>query len=203
MATFFTFDGIDGAGKSTQIELFCDYLREHGEAVVVCRDPGGTTLGEKVREIVLHADDSVAICPTSEMLLYMASRAQLVDEVIRPALAEGKTVVSDRFLLANVVYQGHADGLDVDSLWRVGQVATGGLAPDLTFLLDIPVELAETRLGATLDRMERRGPEYRHRLRDGFLAEAKQNNRIVVIPADRPIDEVQASIRAAADHLRA
>ncbi|MCA9246510.1 MAG: dTMP kinase [Planctomycetales bacterium] len=199
MARFYSFDGIDGAGKSTQLQLFCDFLRQRGEEVIVCRDPGSTELGEKIRAIVLHADDSVSIGPRSEMLLYMAARAQLVDEVIRPALATGKTVVSDRFLLANVVYQGYGGGLDVSQLWQVGQVATDGLAPDLTFLLDMPEELAAARLGDKLDRMESRGAEFRQRLRAGFLAEAEKNDKIVVVAADRAIEEIQGEIRRAVD----
>ena len=197
MAKFYSFDGIDGAGKSTQLNLFCEHLRAAGEEVVVCRDPGSTPLGERIREIVLHADESVSIGGRTEMLLYMAARAQLVEEVIRPALATGQTVVSDRYLLANVVYQGHAGGLDVDELWQVGAVATGGLAPDLTFLLDMPEELAAARLGSDLDRMESRGDEYRRKLRAGFLAEAERNERIIVVAADREIDEIQADIRQA------
>jgi len=199
MTRFFSFDGIDGAGKSTQLDLFCKHLRARGAAVIVCRDPGSTALGEKIREIVLHADASVAIGDRSEMLLYMAARAQLVEEVIRPALAAGKTVVSDRYLLANVVYQGHAGGLNVEELWQVGQVATGGLSPDLTFLLDMPEEIAAARLGSQLDRIEDRGEAYRQRLRAGFLAEAERDERIVVIAADRTIDEIQTDIRAAAE----
>src|SRR5258708_5597376 len=108
---FFSFDGVDGVGKSTQIDLFSQWLRQLGHDVVTCRDPGGTELGEAVRELLLQRHD-LNIGRMAEMLLYMASRAQLVEQVIQPALAAGKTVVSDRFLLANVVYQGHAGGLD-------------------------------------------------------------------------------------------
>src|SRR5262245_46414963 len=109
---FFSFDGIDGAGKSTQVRLFVEALRARGHEVVECRDPGSTPLGERVRELLLKSGADTPIDPRSEMLLYMAARAQLVDEVIRPALKAGKVVVSDRFLLANVAYQGHAGGLD-------------------------------------------------------------------------------------------
>src|SRR5687767_13931168 len=107
---FFSFDGVDGAGKSTQINLFCEGLRQQGREVVACRDPGGTALGERLRAILLD-HHAVPIHRRSEMLLYMASRAQLVEEVIRPALEAGKVVVSDRYLLANVVYQGHVGGM--------------------------------------------------------------------------------------------
>ena len=136
------------------------------------------------------------------MLLYMAARAQLVDEIIRPALAAGKTVVSDRFLLANLVYQGHAGGLDLAAVRRIGAVAIDGFEPDATFLLDMPPTVADGRLQRTLDRMERQGADFRERLRMGFLAEAgRAGSRIHVIDANRPVDEVQADIRRIAVDL--
>jgi dTMP kinase len=195
---FFSFDGIDGTGKSTQLQLFCRWLEETGHDVACCRDPGSTSLGEQVREILLHSN-ATPIGRRSEMLLYMAARAQLVDEVIRPALDTGKTVVSDRYLLANLVYQGHAGGLDVESIRQVGHVATGGLEPDAVFLLDMPPEAADRRLNRSLDRMERQGSEYRRRLRDGFLSEAARSpDRIHTIDADRSIESVQVEIQAIA-----
>jgi dTMP kinase len=196
---FYSFDGIDGGGKSTQLKLFCDWLAERGEQVVACRDPGSTPLGEAVRNLLLNRHD-LEIHRRSEMLLYMAARAQMVEQVIRPALDAGKTVVSDRFLLANVVYQGHAGGLDVDELWRIGEVATAGIKPDLTFLLDIDPQAATDRIDRAPDRMESQGAEFRRRLRDGFLAEAaRRPNQIRRIDAGRSIEEVQADIRRAAE----
>jgi len=195
---FFSIDGGDGAGKSTQIPLFCDWLRSRGLEVASCRDPGSTRLGEAVRRILLDAHD-FPMGRMSEMLLYMAARAQLTEEVIRPALAAGKTVVCDRYLLANVVYQGHAGGLDVGSLWQVGLIATGGLLPDLTIVLDLPVEKAAARRTRPLDRMEQQGREFHERVRRGFLDEAaRQPDRIVVVQADRSVDEVQQAVRRAA-----
>jgi dTMP kinase len=197
---FFSFDGIDGGGKSTQLELFAHWLREQGREVVTCRDPGSTRLGEAVRGILLDPANSIA--RRAEMLLYMAARAQLVEEVIRPALEAGKTVVSDRFLLSNVVYQGHAGGLSVAELWEIGRVATGGLSPDLTFVLDLPLEAAAARMNRDLDRMERQGDDFRRRLRQGFLDEAaRRPEQIVVIEAGGSRDDVQAAIRAAASAL--
>ena len=190
---FFSFDGLDGVGKTTQLELFCDWLRNAGHEVVKCYDPGSTQLGEAVREILLSGSHPIAT--TSEMLLFMAARAQLVSEVIRPALEAGQTVVSDRFLLANVVYQGHGGGLDVETLWRIGEVATGGIEPDLTFVLDLPVQDAAARIARRLDRMERKGRKYTARLRDGFLSEARRRpERIAVIDASRDVATVQADI---------
>jgi dTMP kinase len=198
---FVTFDGVDGTGKSTQLELFCQWLRSLGRDVVTCRDPGGTALGERIRSILLDSRDT-PIDRCSEMLLYQASRAQLVDETIRPALAAGKMVVCDRYLLATVVYQGHAGGLDVDDVWRVGQVATGGIAPDLTFLLDMPASQAAARIDREMDRMEKQGLEYLGRVRQGYLAEAKRDpTRIAVIDAARSIEAVQRDVRQAAEKM--
>ncbi len=197
---FFSFDGIDGVGKTTQMHLFCQWLTSRQVEVVTCRDPGSTPLGERVREILLTSDEQTSIAARSEMLLYMAARAQLVDEVIRPALAAGKTVVSDRFLLANVVYQGYAGGLDVAAVRDVGRVATDGVMPDCIFLLDMSPQAALGRMGDQLDRVENRGQEYRERLRDGFLEEAGQwGDAIHVIDADRPVEAIQTEIRTIAE----
>jgi len=199
---FFSFDGIDGVGKTTQMQLFCQWLADQGHDVVTCRDPGSTPLGERVREILLTSGDDTPIGARSEMLLYMAARAQLVEQVIRPALSTGKTVVSDRYLLANVVYQGYAGGLDVGEVRDVGRVATGGLMPDCTFLLDMSPTAALLRMGAELDRVESRGDAYREQLRAGFLLEAKQLGESVhVVAADRAIDEIQAELRAIANRI--
>jgi dTMP kinase len=192
---FFSVDGGDGTGKSTQVRLLCDWLRSQGREVVACRDPGSTPLGESVRELLLHAHD-LRIDRRSEMLLYMAARAQLTEEVIRPALETGKVVVSDRYLLANVVYQGYGGGLDVASLWDVGRIATGGLLPDLTIVLDLPAEKAAARIRRALDRMERQGDVFHDRVRRGFLAEAERlPEQVVVVDAGAPIEQVQEAIR--------
>jgi len=198
---FFSFDGIDGVGKSTQLTLFADWLRAAGHDVVVCRDPGGTELGEAVRQILLN-DFSTPIGRRSEMLLYMASRAQLVDQVIRPALDRRQVVVSDRYLLANVVYQGYAGGLDVETLWQIGKTATDGIEPDLTFLLDMPLDKAQARIARQLDRMEQQDDGFRERLRAGFLTEAARRPRqIVVVDASGPQEQVQNLICQAASRL--
>jgi len=198
---FLSIDGVDGAGKSTQIRLLCDWLRARGHDVVTCRDPGSTPLGEAVRQILLDRHD-LAIHRRSEMFLYMAARTQMVEELIRPALAAGKTVVSDRYLLANVVYQGHAGGLDVDTLWQVGKVAVAGLTPDLTLVLDMSSEAAAGRLQRTLDRMELQGEAFHRRVRDGFLCEAaRRPHEIAVIDASASIDAVHAAMRAAVEKI--
>jgi len=180
-ARFITLDGLDGSGKTSQQVQVAAWLRKRGLEVVTCRDPGSTPAGDAVRAILLDRHD-LAIAPTTEMLLYMAARAQLVAEVVRPALERGAWVVSDRFLLANVVYQGHAGGLGRDIVRAVGAIATGGLVPDLTILIDIDLETASRRLDRPLDRLESRGDDYRRRVRDGYLAEAQADpERIVVI----------------------
>ena len=194
---FLCLDGVDGGGKTTQLELLKAWLRAEGHDVVSCRDPGTTPLGEELRKLVLNRHDLV-IHRRAEMLVYMAARAQLVEQVIRPALEAGRTVVSDRFLLANVVYQGHAGGLDVDSLWAVGQVAVGGLEPDLVCVLDLPAEVAAARMTRTLDRMEAQGLEFQRRVRAGFLAEASRRpERIAVIDATQTPEQVHGDIVAA------
>jgi len=199
---FFSFDGLDGVGKTTQIDLFCQWLSDLGHQVVTCRDPGSTSLGERVREILLANDATTPIASRSEMLLYMAARAQLVEEVIRPALESGKTLVSDRYLLANVVYQGHAGGLDLSAIRTVGKIATAGFMPDCTFLLDMPAHKAWQRMEGQLDRIESRGLEYRERVREGFLAEARQTDRpIHRVDAARPIDAIQQELRKIALEL--
>jgi dTMP kinase len=198
---FFSFDGVDGVGKSTQIRLFADALRASGREVVTCRDPGSTALGERLRDILLN-HHGTPIHRRSEMLLYMAARAQLVEEVIRPALDAGKTVISDRYLLANVVYQAHGGGLDAEDVWSVGRVAVAGLMPRLIFLLDMPAERAAQRIGRQPDRMEAQGLEFLERVRQGFLFEASRfPDQIAVINADQPIEAIHVEVMAAACRL--
>ena len=197
---FIVLEGIDGAGKSSQVEPLVAWLRGCGRAVTTCRDPGATAAGDAIRAILLDRHD-LQLAPTSEMLLYMAARAQLVAEVIQPSLARGEWVVSDRYLLANIVYQGHAGGLDPDTIRQVGAVATGGLEPDLVLLFDVDLETAARRLARPLDKLENRGDEYRGRLRAGYLAEAAwRPDRIAVVDATGDLATVQANVRAALEH---
>jgi len=172
---FLVLDGPDGGGKTTQAAVLVGWLRTTGLEVVTCRDPGGTSLGDRLRALLLdrHGDD-LRVGPRAEMLLYMASRAQLVEEVVRPALEAGRVVVSDRYLLANIVYQGIAGGLGADEVGRVGRAATGGLLPDLTLLLDVPIGQARERIAGARDRMEDRPASYHEAVRAGFLRAAEQ-----------------------------
>jgi dTMP kinase len=192
---FLSLDGIDGAGKSTHCALLAQWLASRGLDVVACRDPGGTDVGERLRAILLDPSTGT-IDRRTEMLLYMASRAQLTAEVIRPALEAGKIVLSDRFLLANVVYQGYGGGLDVDALWEVGRVATGGLLPHLTVVLDIDLHAARRRKTALPDRMEGNSDAFFQRVRDGFLHEArKRAGAIEVVDAAGTVEQIQQRIR--------
>lgn len=170
-ARFITLEGIDGSGKSSQLLRLAAWLETLGLEVVTCRDPGSTAAGDAVRNILLHRQE-IPLAATTEMFLYMAARAQLVDEVIRPALSRGAWVVSDRFLLSNVVYQGYAGGLSPQLVSRIGETATGGLEPDLVLWLDIDLRTAAERMQRDLDRLESRGDEFRQRLRDGYQTEA-------------------------------
>jgi dTMP kinase len=204
MATplFLSLDGIDGTGKSTQCRLLADWLRARGLSVTQCTDPGGTAIGGVLRELVLrHRGDMTTAC---EAFLFMASRAQLVAEVIRPALDSGNVVVSDRFVLANVVYQGYAGGLDVEQLWQMGRLATGGLVPDLTLVLDLPLDVAMSRRGREPDRMENKARSFHEKVRSGFLAEARrQPDRIRIVDATPSVEIVHEHICKEVEHVLA
>jgi dTMP kinase len=189
-------EGPDGSGKTTQAARLADWLASGGREVVGFRDPGGTSLGERLRSIVKDRS-GLAIGMRAEMLLFMSSRAQLVEELVRPALARGAIVVGDRFLLSNVVYQGYAGGLDVEEIWRVGLVATGGLLPDLTLLVDVPPEVAGLRIGPARDRIEDRGEDYRRRVREGFLAASKTYPApIAVVDGSSDADSVASRLQS-------
>lgn len=192
---FISLDGVDGCGKSTQIELMQAWLKSLGQQALVVRDPGGTKLGESLREILLHKQE-IPLSMTAEMLLYMSSRAQLVSEVIRPAIESGTNVIADRFLIANVVYQGSAGGLAPETIWSVGEIATQGLSPDLTLLLDLDSEVAMQRVGTRRDRLESRGAEYMSKVRQGFLDESSRlGNQMEVIDASQSIQQMHEAIK--------
>lgn len=194
LAPFLSLDGVDGTGKSTQCRLLVDWLNASEVPAILCADPGGTAIGDQLRQILLASKAELSV--RTEALLFMSSRAELVDKVIRPTLEAGRIVVSDRFVAANVVYQGHAQSLVPTELWSVGRFATAGLLPDLTLILDLSVELAAARRGRMADRMEARGLEYLDRVRQGFLTEAaSQPARFRVIDATPDIATLQGKIR--------
>ena len=197
---FIALDGPDGGGKTTQAARLVDWLRGRGREVIACRDPGGTALGDRLRAILLDRDE-VEPVPWAETLLYMASRAQLVEQVIRPALEAGRDVVADRYLLANLVYQGYAGGLPMDAIWRVGEAATGGLLPNLTLLIDVPPAVAKARVGAARDRMEDRPDAFREKVRAGFLRLAEMYpSPIIVVDGAADADAVAACLRSEVEH---
>jgi dTMP kinase len=192
---FLSLDGLDGTGKSTQCRLLVDWLAGQKVPVTACADPGGTAVGQELRRLVLFGREH-RIATATEAMLFMASRAQLVEEIIRPALDRGEVVVSDRFTLANVVYQGHAGGMNPDDLWAVGRVVTGGLEPDLTLVFDVPLEVSLARRARDPDRMEERDLEFHRRVQTGFRYEAgRRPEKYRIIDATPDPDAVQRTAR--------
>ena len=176
-----SFEGIDGCGKSTQVRLFCAFLKRQGRPVVSFREPGGTKTGNAIRSILLHGD--AALSPFSELLLYLASRAQLAAEKLRPRLAAGDIVVLDRYLDSTVAYQGYGRGLPLGVIRAVHRQMLGDLVPDITFYIDEAPERLRTVLDAKRrDRMERESAAFARRVRRGYLAIARAEKRVRVIP---------------------
>jgi len=199
-----TFEGGEGCGKSTQVKRLADHLRASGIEVVLTREPGGTRLAELIRSLLKDESEDPP-CDRSELLLFLAARAQLVRNVIRPALAEGKWVVCDRFSDSTFAYQGYGRGLPLDVLKLVNDFACGGLKPDLTLLLDVRPDVALERMrrreaatNTTADRIEQAGEGFHKRLRDGFLELAAEDPaRIKLIDANGTPDEVWAKVAGA------
>ncbi len=196
---FITFEGPDGSGKTTQITLLAAFLREQGFPVLTTREPGGTTIGDQVRTC-LHDVGNTEMTAETEILLYSASRAQLVQEVIRPALAEGQIVLCDRFADSTIAYQGYGRGLDLDALAFITRFATGGLNPDLTVLLTLEAEHGLRRRetdGAEMNRMDLQAAAFYRRVQEGYEAlAAAEPERWVVVDADRPAAAVQQDVQA-------
>ena len=196
---FVTFEGPDGSGKTTQIRLLAEWLRERGREVVLTREPGGTEIGDQIRA-VLHDPYNTAMDARAEILLYSASRAQHVAQLIRPALAAGKIVISDRYADSTLAYQGYGRGLDLEMLRTITRFATRGLTPGLTLYLDITPEegLQRRRLGGDeWNRLDAEALEFHQRVRAGYLELVEQEpERWAVVNAARPVEEVQVEIRA-------
>ncbi|HRQ41448.1 MAG TPA: dTMP kinase [Chloroflexota bacterium] len=195
---FITLEGPEGSGKSSQIRLLYDYLLAQGVAARLTREPGGTPIGDEIRACV-HNVQNTAMCPEAELLLYSASRAQLVWEVIRPSLTAGMVVLCDRFYDSTLAYQGYGRGLDLTALHQITHFATGGLKPDLTLLLDIDVETGlarRTNGGVEMNRLDLETVAFHQRVRQGYYQLAAQEpSRWVIIDADRPPEAVQADLR--------
>lgn len=195
---FIVLEGIDGVGKTTQAALLSEWLAALEVPHLLVREPGGTPLGEAIRELVLGRSE-LDVGPRSELLLLLAARAALVRDVLRPALEEGKTVIGDRFALSTLAYQGYGRGLDVEQVRRAIAVATDGLRPDLYVLLDLPLEASLARRsveGADPDRIEREGEAFRVAVRDGYLALAGSEPGVEVIDADGSPAEVHRRVRS-------
>lgn len=200
---FFVFDGMDGTGKSTQLDLFGSHLERLGCDVVFCKDPGTTQIGNQMRDILLQ-DRGIPIHMHSELLLFMTARAQLTEEIIRPALNSGKTVVCDRYVFSTVVYQGYGGGVNPEKVWELNAFATDGLNADRTFIFDLDVPVAMERLGQSLDRMESRGTEYFERIRNGFLKESKRwPTSVELIDASGNVEAVHQRVMEASSDLLA
>ncbi|MEM9082502.1 MAG: dTMP kinase [Planctomycetota bacterium] len=201
---FLVFEGPDGSGKSTQQRLFVDQVREAGVVVREVREPGGTAIGEHVRKILLDPELS-EMGVRCELMLYMASRAQLVEQEITPALDRGELVVSDRYVSSTLAYQGTAGGLTSEEILRVAESAcgpmptgeqSGGVWPDLTLVFDVDEQTAARRLNPLLDRMEQKGSGFHRRVRAGYLDQAERwPDRYTVIDATRPIEEVACDVK--------
>jgi dTMP kinase len=192
---FVTFEGLDGSGKSTQAELLRQRLEADGVDVVATREPGGTELGEKIRDLVLHGGP---VAPWAEALMYVAARAQIVDEVIRPALERGASVICDRYVDSSLAYQGVARGLGLDRVLELNLAAVGGLLPDRTFLLELDPSEVASRIQRHHDRLEREGDDFRERAAAGYRELAERfPERIVVLDAKRPADELAEEVYGA------
>ncbi|MBE0570595.1 MAG: dTMP kinase [Ignavibacteriaceae bacterium] len=194
---FITFEGIDFSGKSTQIELLKDYLVEHNKKVEILREPGGTEISEKVRRILLD-NKNEKMFAEAELLLFSASRAQLLREKIRPYLQKGIYVISDRFHDSSTAYQGYGRGIPLDAVMKVHQIAIGDTIPDVTFFIDIPVGIANERKKkkskVKLDRIELADIEFYNRVRSGYLEIARQEERFKVIDGTQTIETIQNQI---------
>jgi dTMP kinase len=198
---FITLEGIEGSGKTTQASRLKAYIEERGPEVVMTREPGGSPIGEQIRQILLDPDNEVMVALT-ELLLYEASRCQHVEEVIKPALERGAWVICDRFFDASTAYQGYGRGLDVSTVQELNLVATRGRKPDVTIVLDLPVDTGLTRLGKDLDRIEAEAVEFHERVREGYLRIAgDEPGRVKIVDATGGVDETFARIKTVVDSL--
>lgn len=203
---FITFEGIDFSGKSTQCRKLADFLATRGHDVVLLREPGGTAVSEKIRQLLLDRNTD-GIKPLTEFFLYSAARAQLVEEIIRPALHAEKIVICDRFFDSSIAYQGGGRGINIAEIEEVNRIAAGGLRPDLTIIIDISVETSLRRLklaGKSTDRIESEGVEFFARIRDTYLQLATgEKTRFKVVNGDDDIDTIERRVRdIVIDHFK-
>lgn len=195
---FITFEGGDGCGKSTQLELVRKYLEEKGFKTLTTREPGSLGLGQKLREVLLHYDGDVA--PRAEAFLFLADRAQHIAKIVKPAIDNGVIVLCDRHTDSSVAYQGYGRGEDIEQINMLNNLATQGIKPDLTLLFDVSTEVAQTRVGSEKDRMESAGIEFHKKVRQGYLEIAKKEpQRIKVVDSNLSIEEVFAEVKKIID----
>lgn len=195
--TFITVEGPDGAGKTTQLQLLADHLKAEGYEIVMTREPGGTRIGNEIRSLILNPDFK-EMDEMTEILLYAASRAQHVNELIRPALEAGKIVLCDRFIDASIAYQGYGLGYSIEQVQEINRQATNDLTPDRTYLFDLTVADSKRRMveRGALDRIEQRDDDFRQRVYEGFLTLAEQEpERIQLVDANHSIDDLQQILR--------
>lgn len=192
---FISIEGPDGSGKSTQIKLMKDYFINKGFKVIETREPGGTSISEKIRDIILDTQNT-QMSPIAEALLYAASRAQLVHEIIKPSIYEGKVVICDRYVDSSIVYQGIARGIGVDVVSAINDIAIQGIMPDLTFLFDIDPEVALSRkiTSTVADRLELEALDFHKKVYEGYKKIAKENGRIKVIDASKSVKDINKDI---------
>ena len=190
---FITFEGADGCGKTTQLNLLADCLTNAGYDVLITREPGAKGLGEKIREILLNYDGDVS--DRCESFLFLADRAQHIDMVVNPAINSGRIVLCDRHTDSSVAYQGYGRGLPVDRIKNLNDIAVNGRVPDLTFIFDIDVETSMSRVGSEKDRMESAGIEFFNRVRNGYLQIAKtEPDRVKVVDASRTVEQIHSDV---------
>ena len=199
-----SFEGSEGSGKSTQIARLASHLQAQGREVVATREPGGTEIGEQIRNIIVHNSKGDEMCPETELLLFTAARAQVVREVIAPALVRGAVVLSDRYLDSSTVYQGIARNLAPGPVSAINLFAVGNVMPDLTIVIDVPTEVSLARIRQRAsdlpDRMERENIEFYTKVREGYLLLAKQwPERVVVVDGTKSPDALEKKIRAEVD----
>ncbi|MCB1104710.1 MAG: dTMP kinase [Opitutaceae bacterium] len=194
-----SFEGSEGSGKSTQISLLAAHLQKLGKEVITTREPGGTEIGEQIRNIIVHNSKGDEMCPETELLLFTAARAQVVREVIVPALIAGKFVLSDRYLDSSTVYQGIARNLAADPVAQINRFAVGNVMPDITVIIDVPTEVSIARLKQRVtdlpDRMERENIDFYNKVREGYLLLAKNmTDRVILVDGTKPIAQVAKAI---------
>ncbi len=191
---FITFEGGDGCGKTTQLNLLSEYLQQKGKKIVITREPGSKGLGVKLRELILHYDGDVdSVC---EAFLFLADRAQHISKIVLPAIQNGEIVLCDRHTDSTVAYQGYGRGENLEQIKMLNNLATKGIKPDLTFIFDVSEEIAQQRVGADKDRMESAGKEFHKKVRNGYLEIAKQEpQRVKVIDANLSIEEVFEQVK--------